>query len=670
MLIIFNYDQEFILATDASDIGVGGVLMQERNGQPQPIAYASRLCTSSERNYSVTERETLAVIYCLNHFLDIILGYKIRVWTDHTAIQNLFKYKNLRGRLARWFVTLQNFDVAFEYIPGKRNTAADALSRNIMPTENEETVLCNIIELTQLDENQIMEEQRRDEVWKEVIDYLENPSSRDRELPRKIKIDEYTMRDRLLYRHTELKGKEVSREACLQLVIPQKFIKHVIELNHDSSTSSHPGKEKTYRQIQLKYFWPGMRSDIYSYVENCQICETIKGRTQAPAPMLSYPIPDKPWKRVHLDTLELPLSQNGYKYLFVAIDYFSRFAILKPIRDKKAETIAAAIFEEIIVNFTTPHTIITDNGGEFNNKILEELCQTFKVKKVNIQAYHPASNGVVERLNRTVINCLRSLIDPHSITWDVWIPHVKCAINTHINSATGDTPHYIIFGEDKSLPFELLKTSPSPLYNPDDYMLQQTHNFQQIYSRVKKHMKVYREELQKQQHKQSREVKIKIGDVVMAKLHVPVADSNKLSPRFTGPYKVIETAGGNKLRIQNIETGEVYIRHVDDLKQSNMQITDGDTPRDQTDEIHHNDRPDEPIGNAHNDDLIDDTNECHIYRKKLRSHAKEIRYMEVDPEKDPILCCNITTILLEDEFYQYVDELLRELGVDVNSFYR
>ena len=98
--------------------------MQERNGTPQPIAYTSRLCTSTERNYSITERQTLAVIHCLEHFGDMILRYKIRVWTDHTAIQNLFTHNNFIGRLARWFVTLQNY----EYIPGKKNTAADALS--------------------------------------------------------------------------------------------------------------------------------------------------------------------------------------------------------------------------------------------------------------------------------------------------------------------------------------------------------------------------------------------------------------------------------------------------------------------------------------------------------------------------------------------------------------
>ena len=61
------------------------------------------------------------------------------------------------------------------------------------------------------------------------------------------------------------------------------------------------------------------------------------------------------------------MSQNGYKYLLVAIDYLSRFRILQPMKNKKAETVALVIFDQIICNFITPQTIISDNGPEFNN---------------------------------------------------------------------------------------------------------------------------------------------------------------------------------------------------------------------------------------------------------------------------------------------------------------
>ncbi len=106
------------------------------------------------------------------------LGYSIRVWTDHTAIQHLFKHKNLRGRLARWFMTLQNYDVKFEYIPGRKNTAADALSRNIISQiDTSIETVCNVQELIALNEEEVRNAQMEEEFSGEIIRYLENPQA-------------------------------------------------------------------------------------------------------------------------------------------------------------------------------------------------------------------------------------------------------------------------------------------------------------------------------------------------------------------------------------------------------------------------------------------------------------------------------------------------------------
>ncbi len=131
-----------------------------------------------------------------------------------------------------------------------------------------------------------------------------------------------------------------------QLVIPKELVPNVLHFIHDCATSSHPGKEKAYRQAQLKYYWIDMRKQTYNNIDNCNICAETKGHTRTPAPMLNYPIPEKPWDRIQLDTLELPLSENGFKYLLVIIDYFSRFCILQAIKNKKTETIATTIFEK------------------------------------------------------------------------------------------------------------------------------------------------------------------------------------------------------------------------------------------------------------------------------------------------------------------------------------
>ncbi len=229
-------------------------------------------------------------------------------------------------------------------------------------------------------------------------------------LPKKYKLSEFQLHNGLLYRNTEITCKGVSRGKVKQLVIPRELVLNVLNFIHDCATSSHAGKEKAYKQAQLEYYWTDMRKQRYNHIDNCHVCAETKGHTRAPAPILNYPIPEKPWERIHLGTLELPLSENGFKYLLVIIDYFSRYCILQPIQNKKAETIDTTSFEKVICPFTIPKSIITDNGPKSNNAILAEICRIFNIKKISVHAYKPKRNGVVERLNRKIITCLRTLI--------------------------------------------------------------------------------------------------------------------------------------------------------------------------------------------------------------------------------------------------------------------
>ncbi len=132
MLAFPDYKKPFILCTDDSSLGVGALLMQASESQrPHVIAYASRVLSYVESKYFVTHLEALAVVWALKHFRDIIYGYSITVYTDHSAVTQLFSGKNLTRRLAKWYLPVMQFEPTINYLPDKANRVADALSRNI-----------------------------------------------------------------------------------------------------------------------------------------------------------------------------------------------------------------------------------------------------------------------------------------------------------------------------------------------------------------------------------------------------------------------------------------------------------------------------------------------------------------------------------------------------------
>ncbi len=123
-----EYSVPFSLDTDVSATGLGAFLMQpDARGKNHPIAYASRNLNQAEVSYSVTLQDTLTIIWALKHFRDIILRYPITVFTDHAPVTELFKGRNLTGRFARWYLTIQEFGPTFKYLPGRANIVADSL---------------------------------------------------------------------------------------------------------------------------------------------------------------------------------------------------------------------------------------------------------------------------------------------------------------------------------------------------------------------------------------------------------------------------------------------------------------------------------------------------------------------------------------------------------------
>ncbi len=325
------------------------------------------------------------------------------------------------------------FEPTIKYLPGKASTVADALSCNIP--------IAAVTQISYFSHSELQTAQRQDTLWSRVIYALE--SGDDSSLPKlPIPFSDFLQNDVLCRTVT------ISEDVVTQLVIPVALMDVVIRLLHDTPSAGHPDRDRTLAAARGKYYWPTMRMDVEKHISQCLSWAQIKGTTST-APILEYPLPAGPFDVVGIDLLQLSRSTQGSVYILVCVDNFSFFVLLAPLRNKSAVTVAHAIVSYLICPYTTPRVLLSDNGMEFKNQILPDICSQYNIKQTFITAHHPASNGLVERTNRKVLEILRHLAGHFYETWEDWLSQVAASINGSVNSSIGKTSHYIILGYDK-----------------------------------------------------------------------------------------------------------------------------------------------------------------------------------------------------------------------------
>ncbi len=139
---------------------------------------------------------------------------------------------------------------------------------------------------------------------------------------------------------------------------------------------------------------------------------------KGPAPKLQYPLPEAPWDVDSIDLLQLPQSHPDSRYLLLCVGHLTRFVVLPPLEDKTATVVAHALVTHLNGHFFTPRVIINDNGAEFWNAMVSEICSQFGTKQTFTAAYHPAWNGLVERANRKILDVLRPIVNELLDNWE------------------------------------------------------------------------------------------------------------------------------------------------------------------------------------------------------------------------------------------------------------
>jgi len=224
-------------------------------------------------------------------------------------------------------------------------------------------------------------------------------------------------------------------------------VAELLKKNHDDPLASHGGIHKTLEWVLRYYYWPGLVNDVKSYTQSCETCKSTKApnRTHRP-PMGVAPVSERFFQRLCIDFLgPNPRSRSGNIGIFILLDHYSKFEILKAVKKFTAEAVIIYLQQDLFHTFSVPETIVSDNGSQFRAEIFQKLLREYSISHSLTAAYSPKSNAS-EKVNRSVIAAIRAYVRPDQKNWDEQLSSICSALRTAVHSALGTSPYYMAFG--------------------------------------------------------------------------------------------------------------------------------------------------------------------------------------------------------------------------------
>ena len=525
-----DFTREFVLETDASVVGIGAVLGQRQDdNKVHPVAYASRALTTAESHYSITELETLAVVWAISHFHHYLYGNTVTVYTDHTAVKSVLEMPNPSGKHARWWIRVYGRgvkEVRIVYRAGRENKNADALSRNpVSPAPDvgiaENEVQVSPVGVTEVGNSQSANHHATTEVSISGPDVAVGELTDSAHL--RANHDQYSVQgvdaplqvpgaeggsDLVLFACEQKKDGDVkeiidfaekgilpedstkARKVALQeslftivegilyfidsrhqnqkrAVVPQHLRTKILQETHSSFYGGHFSGQRLYNSLRTRWWWRGMFNDALRFAKACPECAIATGTGRRIKPPL-HPIPvSRPFQILAIDVMDLPPTERGNKHVVVIQDLFTKWPFVFAVPDQKTDRIARLIAEEVVPCFGVPECLLSDRGTNLVSKLMMDLCKILGITKLSTTAYHPQCDGAVERFNRTLKSILRKHAARFGCQWDRFLPGVLWAYRNTPHTSTGEKPSFLLYGVDCRSPTEAAYLPPEEVYHTD-----------------------------------------------------------------------------------------------------------------------------------------------------------------------------------------------------------
>ena len=577
----------YYLDTDACNEAIGAVLQQEQGGEKRVIAYASRLMRGPELNYCVTRKELLAVVFFCKQFRNYLLGHQFTIRTDHSALQWLRRTPEPIGQQARWLEILEEFNFEILHRPGRHHGNADSLSRRpCRQCQMETAEVCAIrsrvansavppVHTKVWSMPEIAEEQKKDVELASIYKFIRNPE--DTVDVEKLKEDiifrsYYVQRQLLVVNNDVLMRKWISADELSEkmLIVAPKVMREQLCLQaHQGFGAGHLGLKKTKARIRSRAYWVGRSTDIARFIQRCEKCNQHHRGTPPRQGKLVPTVLGRPFERVGLDiTGRHPTSKNGFQYMLTIIDLFSKFAVAIPLRQHESHTVAEAFVTHWVALFGAPVSILTDQGPEFQSRLLSDLCKILGVEKLRTSAYKPSTNGGTERLHRTMNSMIAKTISENQTDWDLHVPAVMAAYRATVHESTGFTPNFVLFGQENRIALDIVLDAGTP--EPaglDAWVERKLELLRQAHAITRDHLGQAAERSKGYYDRRVKTRSFEVGELVY--VYSPrryVKRTPKWCLTYQGPFRVVRKLTDVNYVVQKNERSNSVVVHVDKLK--------------------------------------------------------------------------------------------------------
>ena len=359
------------------------------------------------------------------------------------------------------------------------------------------------------------------------------------------------------------------RLAYLQQNVPPSLVTEMFTSLHNSLTAGHLGAYKTLEKLRQRYCGPGFKTDVKHHIFRCDKCQKRSGPPQKHRHSLVDWKISYPFHHIGLDFMGPLPTSNGCHYILLIGDLLTKWYKAIPLRDQTAATTSDALLERWICRFGCPYSINTDQGTNFESQLFASLLKKLEIDKTRTTAFHPQSNSVIERMNRTLLNKLAKCIDEDQTNWSVKLPYVLMAYRSSVHESTSFTPHYLVFGHEISLPLDLMYRPPPSTTPTDvhDWVSQKEDAFRQAYELVRRNATAQQRRCNNLYNKRVHGPTYKEGEHVL--LHYPVVQPGKspnLSSPWRGPYESLKCLNTVNFKIKEVTTGKFQVVHYDRMK--------------------------------------------------------------------------------------------------------